>query len=117
MSDDDLDLTAIDAEIDLLLIKLSACASVVVERLRRRIDGVKGVLGVLAGIDTPWAEASAQRLQQGLLQARIRKEAREGRILLGLPENTEEAIRAWLRSVRLVDENSDWLSAAVRYGL
>lgn len=106
-----------EAKIDDVHLQLGTAASVVVEMLRYQVHLIKDVATVLFGIEAPWAQACAKRLREAALEAQIKRQDREAKILLGLPGSNEEAIREWLRSVRLVDENSQWLATAARYGL
>jgi hypothetical protein len=109
-----------DAYIDLL-----ATTDVIMGDLRGRLRVVKDVSVTLAETDALWAKSCAQRLQDAVRAAEIkrpdadavRQQDREAKILLSLPKNTEETISEWLREMNLTERNSDWLFTASRYVL
>jgi hypothetical protein len=105
-------------ELDVLYIKLGATAGAIVRILDKLIDGVRNVAASLSAINAPWAQVHAKELLEAVQQAQISRRAREGKILLGLPKQGDEAaLVEWLGRVRLVGENSDWLVAACGYGI
>jgi hypothetical protein len=99
------------------LVQLYAAADVILERLRRGIDRAREDADALSAIDAPWAQDAAKQLREAIQKAEISRRDREGKMLLSLPDRTEHAIAEWIRSVRVVDDNSDWVVAAARYGL
>ena len=97
----------------------------ILDRLREQIRASRDVTAILSEIDAPWARSCALRLQYAIGQAEIKRpdqldevkrQDRQAKILLSLPGN-EDAFRDWLRDLRLVEGNSDWLSEAITYGM
>jgi hypothetical protein len=105
-------------EIDILCLKLYGTATFIVHRLHGLIQDVQSVAARLAVLETPWAGVHGKELLQAVQHAQISRHDREGKILLALPNDGDQTDYGdWLHSVQLVDNNSDWLAAACRYGL
>jgi hypothetical protein len=106
-------------ELDLVYLKLGAMAQVIVRILDELIQGVRSVAASLSAIDAPWAQVHGKALLAAVQQAQVSRRTREGKILLGLPKEDPDGAAhvEWLRRVRSVDENSDWLDAACGYGM
>jgi hypothetical protein len=70
----------------------------------------------LSELGTPWGFVAQERLEAAISANEINRRDREGKMLLGLPR-TSDAIPAWLKQMRLADDNPDYLADAARYGL
>jgi hypothetical protein len=110
-------------ELDKAYIQLGATAQVVVRILDGLIEGVTNVAVALSNVGPGHARAdliaNSEKLLEAVQRAKINRSDREGKVLLGLPRHGDEPAThsEWLRSVRSVDGNSDWLAAACRYGM
>ena len=105
-------------ELDVLYLDLGATARVIVRILDELIEGVRNVAASLSAIDAPWAQVHGKELLEAVQKAQISRRAREGKILLDLPKQEDEAAHAkWLGRIRLVGQNSYWLVAACGYGM
>ena len=111
----DAHLRSIQAEIDKGHIALCATANVILELLRDRVSRTKSVVMELGQIDASWARLAAQRLQEAVAEAQLKRGDREANLLFSLPQNTEESHMEWVREMRLGDTNSGSLAAACRY--
>jgi hypothetical protein len=111
-----------ERELDILCIKFGATARVV-RILDELIQGVTNVAAALSAPHPGYARAdlilNRDKLLEAAQQAKINRSDREGKILFGLPKPGDGAAAhdEWLRNVRSVDSNSEWLAAACRYGM
>jgi len=107
-----------ERDLEIAYLKLCATARVTVRILDGLIQGVTNVAATLAAIEAPWAQVHGKELLTAVERAKISPRDREGKVLLGLPgDGDEAALETWLCAVRLVDQNSGWLVAACEYAM